>query len=67
MEKITENQNQQTQSRAASDNSAQRKERGDLALEFVDNHPETAAQMRIAEMMNNSPQSRQADVVSHNG
>lgn len=55
MEKTTENINQQAQSRAAADNTAQRKESSDSALEFVDKRPETATQLRMAEMMKNSP------------
>ena len=60
MEKITENKNQQDQGRAIADNTAQRKEIGDATPAFIDNRPGAALQLRMAEMMNNSPQAKQA-------
>lgn len=55
MEKTTENKNQQAGSRAVAHIATQRKESNESALEFVDNRPEAAAQLRMSKMMNNSP------------
>ncbi len=60
MEKTPENQNQQAQSRAVAENVAQLKVGSGGTLTFVDNRPEAAAQRRMAEMMRNSPQAKQA-------
>ena len=60
MEKVTENKIQQDQSRAMANNTAQHKETSDATLAFIDNRPEAAMQLRMAEMINNSPQAKQA-------
>lgn len=55
--KSSENANNQTQSqtRTAADNTAQRKDGRDGALEFVDNRTDAVAQQQRAGMMQNSP------------
>ena len=57
MEKTTEN--QQTQSRALTESTTQRKGFGDSSSEFIDNRSESAAQLRIAEVMRHSPQAKE--------
>ena len=67
MEKVSVNKNQQDQSRAVSDNLTQRKKGNNSAQEFVDNRAEAETQLRMAEMINNSPyqakQYRMGDVI----
>ncbi len=58
MEKTTENQNNQAQSRAVAENAAQLKV-GSGLLNFVDNRSETAAQRKMIDMMRNAPQAKQ--------
>ncbi|MCG7755103.1 MAG: hypothetical protein LZF63_00370 [Nitrosomonas sp.] len=60
MEKARQNRNQQSASKAAGGYVLQQKHENRGTPEFADNRPETAAQRRLIETMNNSPKAREA-------